>query len=211
MVGNNFLPLPLKVDYITYQILTIMEIAFYWSKKIKLRVEREILQDGSFYLHLYELSGKPYPYAAALIGQFGGVDGFWGRCLDEFQFQQKLEQWKKDNSPEKLAERKRREAERIAAIEKARVVLFENLVAQGLPIPSTYENIGIVLRYLNTKNWSGWELPAMSIGYRCNQYDCDGRQASTMILDEPIDVDGENVSRFVVGAPVGHLMNYHRC
>lgn len=188
-----------------------MEIAFYWSKKVKLRVEREVLRDGSVYLHLYELSGKQYPYAAALIGQFGGVDGFWDRCLDELQFQKKFEQWQKDNSPEKIAERKRREAERIAAIEKARVVLFENLVAQGLPIPSTYENIGIVLRYLNTKNWGGWKLPAMSIGYRCNQYDCDGRQASTMILDEPIDVDGESVSRFVVGAPVGHLVNYHRC
>lgn len=104
-----------------------------------------------------------------------------------------------------------RNAARRLAIEEARSIAFRDLLARGTPIPTTYETIGIVLRYLNTMNWGGWDLPPMTIGYRCNQYDCDGKQASTMILDEPIDVFGELIDKFVVGAPTGHLIKYHRC
>lgn len=87
-------------------------------------------------------------------------------------------------------------------------------------IPTTYRNISIVLRHLNEQNWGSWELPKMSIGYSCNQYDCDGKIATTMKLDQPIDITDytdspdslpEMVSMFQVGAPHGHLMKYRRC
>lgn len=50
----------------------------------------------------------------------------------------------------------------------------------------------------------------MSIGYQCNQYDCDGRQATTIKLDTPIQYNGEMVYQFQTGAPRGHLNKYHR-
>lgn len=76
--------------------------------------------------------------------------------------------------------------------------------------PSTIENIRILLLYLNDKNWGAWELPAMEIGYTCNQYDCDGRIATTITLDRRIDYRGRKEKRFVVGAPRGHLSKYQR-
>lgn len=87
---------------------------------------------------------------------------------------------------------------------------FYKLLSQYEIIPTTPETISIVLAYLRDVNWGVWCLPIMSIGYRCAQYDCDGKIAVTMILDEPIDYYGELVSKFVKGAPVGHLMRYRR-
>ena len=58
------------------------------------------------------------------------------------------------------------------------------------------------------------ELPKMTIGYICNQYDCDGKIATTMKLDESIKLyedENETCSMFQVGAPVGHLTKYRRC
>lgn len=91
---------------------------------------------------------------------------------------------------------------------------YETLLARSENgvIETTYENIGIVLRYLNTQNWGGWKLPKMTIGYACHQYDCDGKIATTMKLDEAIEVyDGEKESMFQTGAPHGHLQKYCRC
>ena len=50
----------------------------------------------------------------------------------------------------------------------------------------------------------------MTIGYTCNQYDCDGKTATTIKLDRPIEYYGEQVSQFQHGAPSGHLRNYRR-
>ena len=50
----------------------------------------------------------------------------------------------------------------------------------------------------------------MTIGYQCNQYDCDGKMATTIKLDEPIMVAGEMGTMFQYGAPRGHLTKYER-
>ena len=50
----------------------------------------------------------------------------------------------------------------------------------------------------------------MTIGYSCTQYDCDGKQATTIKLDEPIEYDGKFLSKFEVGAPHRHLMKYQK-
>lgn len=188
-----------------------METRYYFSKRIRISVVREVFDNGTVFLHLYEMNGAKYPGASALIGSYGGVEGFWASCISKERFDERCASWIQANSPERVAERKEKAAARRLAIEEARGIAYRELVAKGLPVLSTYENICIVLRFLNTKNWGGWELPQMTIGYRCNQYDCDGKQASTMILDEPIEVYGEKVSHFVTGAPLGHLMKYHRC
>lgn len=188
-----------------------METRYIFAKKTKVRVEREVREDGTAYLHVYNLDGTPHRNASALIGNYGGVDGCWAATISKEEFDERIRRYQEANSPERKNMQEVRAAARRLAIEESRSIAFRDLVAQGSPIPTTYENISIVLRYLNTMNWGGWELPAMSIGYRCNQYDCDGKQASTMILDEPILVDGVMVSKFVVGAPIGHLNYYHRC
>ena len=53
-------------------------------------------------------------------------------------------------------------------------------------------------------NWGVWKLPAMTIGYSCNQYDCDGKSAVTIKLDEPVN----GYTKLSYGAPRGHLTAY---
>lgn len=71
-------------------------------------------------------------------------------------------------------------------------------------IESSIENIRLVLMVLNSQNWGSWKLPKMTIGYSVNQYDCDGKTATTIKLDEP--VEGEKLYSY--GAPRGHLTKY---
>jgi hypothetical protein len=53
-------------------------------------------------------------------------------------------------------------------------------------------------------NWGVWKLPAMTIGYSCNQYDCDGKSAVTIKLDEPVN----GFTNLSYGTPRGHLTAY---
>lgn len=71
-------------------------------------------------------------------------------------------------------------------------------------IPANIDNIKTVLEILNMQNWGGWKLPKMSIGYIANQYDCDGKIATTMKFDIPI----EGNRMFKVGGKIGHLEKY---
>lgn len=82
------------------------------------------------------------------------------------------------------------------------------MFTDGATVESTPHNIYVLLSYLNTQNWGTWNLPKMTIGYKCNQYDCDGKQVTTIILDKPILYKGEMLSHFQVGAPRGHLTQY---
>lgn len=170
---------------------------------------------------------NPICNAGMFINQMGGIPGVLARCEEGDYTIEGIKEYFADMSRMKKEsqERSRQAAlEREAKWNAERVEKYEALVAQyeGQAIPTTYENIGIVLRYLNTQNWGVWNLPKMTIGYSCNQYDCDGKTASTMKLDEPIDIrddeekaeEGslpEMISMFQVGAPRGHLNNYHRC
>lgn len=87
---------------------------------------------------------------------------------------------------------------------------YENLI-YNQPIEATVENISILLKNLNKQNWGSWKLPSLTIGYKANQYDCEGKTATTITLDKPIsDEDGfiANERKFVYGAPRGHLTKY---
>lgn len=90
---------------------------------------------------------------------------------------------------------------------KAAAKILNQRLESGV-LESNAENIYLLLTYLNTQNWGGWELPKMTIGYTCNQYDCDGKTATTIKLNEPIEYNDKLVSKFEVGAPHGHLMQY---
>ena len=112
---------------------------------------------------------------------------------------------------EKAKAKAKEEQEREAIRHKACGKLLEKRIAENNGVlVSNYANIYLLLTYLNGQNWGGWELPKMTIGYSCAQYDCDGKQATTIKLDEPIDDEGEMVSKYQVGAPHRHLTKYHR-
>ena len=85
---------------------------------------------------------------------------------------------------------------------------LEDEIKGGKVFEANVENIRRILLYLNSMNWGMWRLPKMSIGYSAHQYDCDGRQASTITLDIPIDYYGEKVAKFKVGGGRLHLTKY---
>lgn len=76
-------------------------------------------------------------------------------------------------------------------------------------IPTTVENLSLVLEYLNTKNWGSWTLPTMSIGYRAHQYDCEGTTITTITLNQPIMFCGKMERNFKSGSKRGHLEKYN--
>lgn len=191
---------------------------YFISKRIRASVERNA--DGT--LKLTDIAGAthaPLKDAGALIKSFGCIDKFLEHCVDEAKYNEFLENQAYLASPEYKAQREAQRAaaatQRAAAAEQkaasAKSAYEDLLTRSNGIIPSTVENIAIVLRYLNTKNWGGWELPKMSIGYTCSQYDCDGKQASAMKLDKKIDdgYDGKS-DKFVIGAPRGYLNKYTR-
>lgn len=183
-----------------------METMYFVSKRLALKVEQN--PDGTLKLTDYH-DGTPFAGAGMLIKSTGSIDNFLKYCIDREHAEARIKAQRICRTPEYRKQQAQRTAEReaIAAIRHK-----EEFDALPRPIPATYDNIGIVLRYLRDQNYGGVSLPAMTIGYSFNMYDCDGRLAAAMITDEDIIDEGENLGRkFEVGAPVGHLTKYRRC
>lgn len=149
---------------------------------------------------------KPLENAGSFIVSQGGIEAILSKCKevtdeefleDRKQLLLRNEQAKHRSQELALANRKRHEDDYKA-------------VFNGSTVETTVENIRTLLRYLNDINWGVWQLPSMTIGYTCNQYDCDGKTATTITLDSPIEYCGEQVSQFQHGAPSGHLRHYHK-
>ena len=100
------------------------------------------------------------------------------------------------------------EAKRKRKIDYAEFAKLENKRIADLleldVIDLTVENLRLLMKHLNSKKWGSWSLPTLSVGYSANQYDCDGKQATTVILDQPLN----GVTKFSIGAPKGHLEKY---
>lgn len=149
-----------------------------------------------------------YDDAGMFIRQCGGVEKLLSGCMEV----DNLNAWVTELNARMKAEH---EARHIAAVErdsrwkKEVEDQYRSLFCSEVT-ETNEETVGVLLRYLNTKNWGGWTLPKMSIGYACHQYDCDGKTATTIKLDEPIIVCGEMGTMFQVGAPHGHLTKYRR-
>ena len=150
--------------------------------------------------------GEPIKNAGAFILNLGGIDAVLARCKEYTteELRQKhirnIEAKKRRKMEYLEIERQRR-----AKVEKAYMETFKEDVTQ-----TTVHSVYVLLNYLRYGNWGAWELPKMSIGYSCQQYDCDGKIAVTIKLDKPIEIDGEMISRFQAGAPRGHLTKYYR-
>lgn len=183
----------------------IMETKYFLSKHLALRVDT--IEDGT--LRLTDATdGTPYINAGTLINCNGGIGKFLDLCIDEETFQQRIRRREYMSSPEYRKVQARKEAEREAIAAAQHKADFDALPS---PIPVTYRNIGIVLRYLRDIPYGVVELPSMTMGYSFNQYDCDGKIAAALVLDDDLIEDGENYGRrFQVGAPHGHLTKYYR-
>ena len=141
------------------------------------------------------------------IHQMGGINAVLARCREytEAEWQAELEREQYAKLAAKEAARQRCEQ-----LIKERELAYHEVFGNGAVVEATPKNIYILLSYLNDHSWGSWKLPKMSIGYRCNQYDCDGKQATTLTLDRAIDYDGKPIRSFEVGAPVLHLMRFQK-
>ena len=151
--------------------------------------------------------GKPINNPGQLIIQMGGVADVIARCKEYTDAD-----WQAELECEKAAKLAAKEAAKLRAelLIKERKQAYQEVFGHGTVVETTPRSIYILLSYLNDISWGSWKLPKMSIGYRCNQYDCDGKLATTITLDKAIVYDGRPSKLFEVGAPVRHLMRYQR-
>ena len=85
---------------------------------------------------------------------------------------------------------------------------LENEIKEGKVFEANVDNLSRILYYLNSMNWGVWRLPNMSVGYSAHQYDYNGRNVTTISLDEPINYYGEMVSKFKIGGSRNFLPKY---
>ena len=157
--------------------------------------------------------------AGMLIAQRGGISSFLALCQeDERSYEEfaaaREEEQKSEEERRKSAIQQRKKAEE-DAIMKAYSELLEKYgmdidhIDKSVIVDATIKNLYIIMRYMHITNWGLWELPTLSQGYSFHQYDCDGRTAVTITLDEGIITeDGKLVRKLQYGAPMGHLNNY---
>lgn len=162
-------------------------------------------QDGSL---LITHNNKPIDNAGSFIVSLGGIEAVLARCTEcteeEFASVELLRRLKEKEKKDRAAASARQKQERAKVIEMAYKEAFGGQDAAE----TTISNIRLLLRYLNTMNWGMWQLPKMTVGYKCCQYDCDGKVATTITLDRPIDYEGEMVTKFKTPSPRGHLRDY---
>ena len=165
-------------------------------------------EDGS--LLISNADGTPVANAGSLINSLGGIGPFLLRCVDSVKSASEVQRARDIQASEEQEEKNKLKLESEKANQELRESIIKDYkeLAKLAVIPSTIENITLILKYLNTQPWGTCELPTMEIDYSCQQYDCSGRIATTMTLDHPIAYDGKMVSMFEVGAPRNHLSKY---
>lgn len=146
--------------------------------------------------------GSKYADVGMFVKQRGGKDIFLSECADCDDLEGFVTKENKEN--EEFSSIRKAIAEEIAKKQEEEYALaFADEVTE-----CNKENIYLLLRHLNKINWGVWSLPKMSIGYSCNQYNCNGVTATAIKLDKPIEYGDEMIDKFVYGAPHGYLSNY---
>lgn len=154
----------------------------------------------------WKRDGRPYKDAGLLITQHGGIEALLSKCEEIEDVEGFVCNLNKEKKAIREAAKDMRSNQAIIEAAKAKEA-YDAAFSQEVT-ESTADNIYILLRYLNTINWGVWNLPRMTISYTCNQYDCDGRTATTIKLDAPIIHNGNQETMFVYGNPRGHLEKY---
>lgn len=176
---------------------------------LKLRTKTRVLDvvvnnDGTITI---TCEGKPIINPGQFILQMGGINAVLARCKEYTEAD-----WQAEQEREEAAKLAAKEAatHRAEQLIKEREQAYHEVFRDEAVVETTPKNIYILLSYLNDNNWGSWKLPKMSIGYRCNQYDCGGKQATTITLDKAIDYDGKPARFFEVGAPIRYLMKFQK-
>lgn len=157
--------------------------------------------------------------AGNMIAQRGGVESFLTCCKEDAR---SYEEVLAERQQEQQAEKERKKAasqQRKKAEEEAIMKAYDELLAsygmdinhidKSVAVDATISNLYIIMRYMHITNWGLWRLPTLSQGCEARQYDCDGKKAVTITLDEGITTaDGKLVKKLQYGAPMGHLNNY---
>lgn len=183
---------------------TAMANTYFKSKKSETIYLVKVLDNGEIWMSIDGVN--PIFGAGQIIAAKGGKEAFLSQCFTD---ERSIDELNKEQIKEHFAKQKQAKASaeiRMAALRvetEAALKRLQGAATDGV-IPATVENVKIIAEYLNCRSWGSWTLPAMSIPYTANQYDCGGKMATTIILDEPID--GE--VKFIYGAPVTHLAKY---
>lgn len=188
-----------------------MKNLFYCTKKNVYQITKN--EDGTVTFHPTEKN------AGNIIMQRGGVTGFLANCIED---ERSYEEFVSDRAFVSKKQREYRDAMRqknLNAEKESATKLYSNMLEKynmsvdnidnSIIIEATQENLYILMRYLRYVPWGEWHLPTLSQGYSANQYDCQGKTAVTIILDEGIlTEDGNLVKKLQYGAPMGHLSYY---
>lgn len=185
-----------------------MKVKYYFGKKNILRVEWSGNENDE--VIAYNFGTEDVVWIGELLGNYPSKQAFFEKCISSEELERRIISRQVSQSAEYQHAQFRKAVALVNSRNEMKKKAYDELFMKGLPIEVNLANLRIVLAYLNTQNWGSWELPQMSIGYRCNQYACDGKIATTIILDSPIDYYGAPQTKFVYGAPRGHLSNYHR-
>lgn len=157
----------------------------------------------------WEKDGRKFNNAGSLIITAGGIDGLLSQCEDVEDIEAMIADLNEVKAEIRRKANAERERQKLTADTLANNE-YLSLFSDENPVETNAKSVYVLLRYLNSKNWGTWRLPKMTIGYQCAQYDCDGKTATTIKLDQPIKVAGEMGTQFVYGAPRGHLEKYER-
>ena len=155
----------------------------------------------------WKKDGRRFDNAGSLVITAGGIDGLLSRCVEVDDVEGMVRHLNNEKAEMRMKatdERRRLQKEQMDTIETEYHLLFDGKDV----VETNAKTIYALLRYLNMQNWGLWKLPRMKVGYQCNQYDCDGKTATTIKLDEPISVGGAIGTMYEYGAPHGHLTKY---
>ena len=188
-----------------------MKNLFYFTKKNVYQITKN--QDGTVTFFPEEKN------AGCIIMQRGGIAGFLENCIED---ERSYEEILADRQLVAQKKREYREAMRLKSAntehDLASRAYNELLAKYGMSIgnvdntveiDATSENLYILMRYLRTIPWGQWQLPKLSQGYSANQYDCEGKVAVTITLNQGILSDDlKIIKKLQYGAPMGHLSGY---
>lgn len=217
-MNQNFFVILQHQTLVIYLLnLEIMATKIFKTRRAIYRVEKNENGTLDIYREYYSLKnmdhwekdGRKFDNTGSLIITAGGIDGLLSQCEDV----EDIDAMIADLNEVKAEIRRKASIERTRqhlALETMVADEYFSLFSDKDIVETNAKSVYVLLRYLNTKNWGTWSLPEMTIGYQCNQYDCDGKTATTIKLDQPIKVAGEMGTQFVYGAPRGHLEKYER-
>lgn len=157
--------------------------------------------------------------AGSIIMQRGGLTGFLAHCIED---ERSYEEFVADRELIAKKQKEYREAMRLQSANAEREAVAKSYnemlsrygmsignIDKSVSIEANSENLYVLMRYLRSIPWGQWQLPALSQEYSANQYDCDGKIAVTIILNNGIMTeDGKVIKKLQYGAPMGHLSNY---